>query len=208
MWQDKGFLPAKTSLQKNSEPFSITIMTTSFKKNPAGSDSPVVKAIEDFTGTRLNFQWVSNSSYEVQMNLILASGNLPDVMLITSKSFSVVNAARNGAFAEIGSRLNNYKNLRQMNRIVMNNILIDNKLYGLPRMRILGRYGAIYRKDWLQNTGLKEPETIDDFYNMLKAFTYDDPDNNNLNDTYGLILTSSPVSLDIIQTWFGVPKVD
>jgi putative aldouronate transport system substrate-binding protein len=205
--QDKGFLPAKTSLQNNSRPFSITIMTTSFTKSPAGSESPVVKAIEDFTGTRLNFQWVSNSSYEVQMNLILASGNLPDVMLITSKSFSAVNAARNGAFAEIGSRLNNYKNLRQMNRIVMNNILIDNKLYGLPRMRILGRYGAIYRKDWLQNTGLKEPETIDDFYNMLKAFTYADPDNNNLNDTYGLILTSSPVSLDIIQTWFGVPKL-
>ena len=191
----------------SADSFSITIMTTSFTKNPATSESPVVKAIEEFTGTRLNFQWVSNSSYEDQMNLVLASGNLPDVMLITSKSFSAVNAARAGAFTEIGSRLNNYKNLRQMNRLVMNNILIDNKLYGIPRMRILGRYGAIYRKDWLQNLGLKEPETIEDFYNMLKAFTYDDPDKNNLNDTYGLILTSSTVSLDIIQTWFGVPKV-
>lgn len=205
--RENAFTSIRSSLQNNTEPFHISIMTTCFTKNPATSDSPVVKAIEDFTGTRLNIQWVSNSSYEDQMNLILASGNLPDVILITSKSFSVVNAARAGAFVEIGPRLNNFKNLRQMNRMVMNNILIDNKLYGIPRIRPLGRYGAIYRKDWLQKTGLEEPETIEDFYNMLKAFTCDDPDNNHLDDTYGLILTSSPVSLDIIQTWFGVPKV-
>lgn len=205
--RDKLFMSDQSFSKGSDEPFPITIMTTSFTKNPAGSESPVVKAIEEFTDTKLNIKWVSNSSYDDQMNLILASGNLPDLMLITSKSFSVVKAARNGAFAEIGPRLDNYKNLRQRNRIVMNNILIDNKLYGIPRMRPLGRYGAIYRKDWLRNTGLKEPETIDDFYNMLKAFTCDDPDKNGVDDTYGLILTSSTVSLDIIQTWFGVPKV-
>jgi len=203
----QGVRHAEYQRGDDSEPFTITIMTTSFTKNPATSDSPVVKAIEAFTDTRLNIIWVNNSSYEDQMNLTLASGNIPDVMLITSKSYSVVNAARAGAFLEIGSRINNYKNLRQMNRLVMNNILIDNKLYGIPRMRPLGRYGAIYRKDWLRNTGLSEPETTDDFYIMLRAFTYDDPDNNGLDDTYGLILTSSPFSLDIIQTWFGVPKV-
>lgn len=193
--------------QSYADSFSITIMTTAFTKNPASGESPVVKAIEEFTGSKLIIQWVSNSSYEDQMNLILASGDLPDVMLVTSKSYSVINAARAGAFAEIGPKLNNYKNLRQMNRLVMNNILIDNKLYGIPRMRILGRYGAIYRKDWLENIGMKEPETIEDFYNMLKGFTCGDPDRNNTDDTYGLILTSSAVSLDIIQTWFGVPKV-
>ena len=38
-----------------------------------------------------------------------------------------------------------------MNRIVMNNILIDLKpLYGISRMRPLGRYGAIYRKGLAQ----------------------------------------------------------
>ncbi|AGI38679.1 ABC transporter periplasmic subunit [Thermoclostridium stercorarium subsp. stercorarium DSM 8532] len=204
--QSNMFMPAQSSLKNETEPFPITIMTVSFTKNPATGDSPVVKAIEEFTGTQLNIQWVSNSSYEDQMNLILATVNLPDVMLITSKSYSVVNAARSGAFVEIGPRLQNYKNLRQMNRTVMNNLLIDNKLYGIPRMRPLGRYGAVYRKDWLINTGLSEPKTIEDFYDMLKAFTYGDPDNNTLNDTYGLILTSSPVSLDIIQTWFGVPN--
>lgn len=110
----QGVRHAEYQRGDDSEPFTITIMTTSFTKNPATSDSPVVKAIEAFTDTRLNIIWVNNSSYEDQMNLTLASGNIPDVMLITSKSYSVVNAARAGAFLEIGSRINNYKNLRQM----------------------------------------------------------------------------------------------
>ena len=30
--------------------------------------------------------------------------------------------------------------------------------------------GMVVRKDWLDDLGLKEPETYDDWYNMLKAF--------------------------------------
>jgi len=45
---------------------------------------------------------------------------------------------------------------------------------------------AIVRYDWLENLGLKEPKTLDDYYEVLRAFTYDDPDGNGLDDTYGL----------------------
>lgn len=44
-----------------------------------------------------------------------------------------------------------------------------------------------YRKDWLANLGIEQPpKTLDEFYNMLKAFTYNDPDKNGKDDTYGL----------------------
>jgi len=42
------------------------------------------------------------------------------------------------------------------------------------------------RKDWLDNLGLSMPKTVDEFYNVLRAFTFDDPDGNGRHDTYGL----------------------
>lgn len=50
------------------------------------------------------------------------------------------------------------------------------------------------------------PQTIDHVYQMLRAFTYDDPDGNGQNDTYGLVLTKATAPLDIMQTWFGAPN--
>ncbi|GGA23484.1 extracellular solute-binding protein [Paenibacillus physcomitrellae] len=44
----------------------------------------------------------------------------------------------------------------------------------------------IVRKDWLDKLHLQEPKTLDDYYNVLKAFTEQDPDGNGKKDTYGL----------------------
>lgn len=188
------------------EPFPISFMTIAFTNDPATAESPVVKKIEEYTNTKLNLIWVNNSSYEDEMNLALSSGTLPNVILIPSKSSSVISAAKSGAFWDIEPYLGDYKNLRQANTTVLKNISIDGRIYGLPRMRTLGRYGIIYREDWLENVGLSEPKTINEFYNMLKAFTKNDPDKNGKNDTYGMILTNANISFDIMQTWFGVPK--
>ncbi|MCH1639805.1 extracellular solute-binding protein [Paenibacillus timonensis] len=44
----------------------------------------------------------------------------------------------------------------------------------------------IVRKDWLDKLNLQEPKTLDDYYNVLKAFKEQDPDGNGKADTYGL----------------------
>jgi putative aldouronate transport system substrate-binding protein len=41
---------------------------------------------------------------------------------------------------------------------------------------------------------------------MLTGFTYDDPDGNGKDDTYGLGVTSYAGTWDIMQAWFGVPN--
>lgn len=56
-----------------------------------------------------------------------------------------------------------------------------------PSYYVAERKGIFYRKDWLANVGItEEPKTYEDFYNMCKAFTLNDPDGNGKNDTYGL----------------------
>jgi putative aldouronate transport system substrate-binding protein len=44
----------------------------------------------------------------------------------------------------------------------------------------------IARKDWMDKLGFGEPQDLDGYYKMLKAFTTQDPDANGKNDTYGI----------------------
>lgn len=61
------------------------------------------------------------------------------------------------------------------------------KLYRFPDdISEPGTMTTVIRKDWLDNLGLDVPKTYDEYLNVLRAFTKDDPDGNGKNDTYGL----------------------
>ena len=49
-----------------------------------------------------------------------------------------------------------------------------------------GTMTTIIRKDWLENLGLEVPKTLDEYIEVLRAFTHDDPDGNGKDDTYGI----------------------
>ncbi len=42
-----------------------------------------------------------------------------------------------------------------------------------------------YKEDWLRAVELDAPATVDEFYEVMHAFTYRDPDGNGMDDTYG-----------------------
>lgn len=194
---------------QNEPPYKISIMTQCFDIEPMPDDGLVMKALEEYTNTDLEIIWSMSTTYDEKLNITMASGDLPMIVLVTQKSPSVINACRAGAFWEIGPYLKEFPNLSQANEVVLNNISIDGKVYGIYRARDLGRYGIIYRKDWLKNVGLSEPKTIDDFYEMLKRFTYNDPDQNGINDTYGMVIPNPSMydgPFEIMLTWFGGPN--
>jgi putative aldouronate transport system substrate-binding protein len=60
------------------------------------------------------------------------------------------------------------------------------------------QYFAYYiRQDWLDKLGLKIPTNYDEYVNVLKAFTNNDPDGNGKKDTYGFSAAgNSRFSLD------------
>lgn len=161
--------------------------------------------IEKYTNTDLEFIFYSLDMYYEKLALVLASGDIPSV-LVTGKSAEFLNAVENDAFWDISDYIYDYPNLSQLPEAVFQNASINGRLYGVPRSRDLGRNGFGYRLDWLNALGLKEPETIDELYDMLVGFTYDDPDGNGKDDTYGLGITGYVGSWDIMQAWFGVPN--
>jgi putative aldouronate transport system substrate-binding protein len=63
---------------------------------------------------------------------------------------------------------------------------INGKSYGLASPGAVAKNeGVLIRKDWLDKLKLPVPVTTDDFFNVMKAFTENDPDGNGRKDTYG-----------------------
>jgi putative aldouronate transport system substrate-binding protein len=199
--------PANAAQTKEDAPFPLSVMMRSFNNDMITPQSTIWKQTEDYTHTKLSISFTPDAGYLDKMNITLASGSMPMVMFAPNvKISSIANAIKSGAFWEVGPYLKDYPNLSQMNPTILNNISTEGKVYGLYTARPLGRMGVSYRKDWLDNIGLAEPQTIDDFYNMLKAFTDNDPDKDGKKDTYGMVVTKYAGPWDIMQTWFGVPN--
>ncbi|MBR1536845.1 MAG: extracellular solute-binding protein [Treponema sp.] len=64
---------------------------------------------------------------------------------------------------------------------------IKGKCYGFstPGGNIQKNEGVLIRKDWLDKLGLSVPKTMDEYLDVMRAFTFKDPDGNGKDDTYG-----------------------
>ncbi|WP_117214780.1 extracellular solute-binding protein [Allorhizocola rhizosphaerae] len=175
-------------------------------------DGEIHKAVEAFTGKKLEITWIPNANYGDRMNVTLASDNLPEVMVSQGKLPAFVQSAEAGAFWDLTNKLDSYPNLKAANKQIERNSSINGKVYGVFRGRDPMRAAVIVREDWLTKLGLKMPETVDDLYNVAKAFTENDPDGNGKKDTYGLIIPKWPAGYgsaspyDVVETWFGAPN--
>ncbi|MFH1512595.1 MAG: extracellular solute-binding protein [Bacillota bacterium] len=183
--------------------YEADVLSITFTGEPIADDAPTKLLFEELTNSKINFTWVADSNYEDKLNVMMASQSLPTIVALKGLTPSVIENARYGAFWDITDEIQNYEYLSQINPVVINNVSIDGRLYGIPRSRVLGRNGISYRKDWLANLGMEEPKTVDDIYDILYAFTYSDPDGNGIDDTYGMTWCKWKGPLDIIATWFG-----
>ncbi|NOU67796.1 extracellular solute-binding protein [Paenibacillus sp. LMG 31461] len=190
--------PGSTSTAQKQIKFSM--MSPFYGQQPPATDdtNAAFKAIQEQTNSKLDITFVPGASYNDKLNVTIASGNLPQAMVVLdTKNSAIINAVRSGAFWEIGPYLKDFPKIsKYWNEKIANNISVDGKIYGLYRDRPFARKGIIFRQDWLDNLGLQQPKTVDDLYNVAKAFTLNDPDKNGKNDTYGLTLTDDNLITD------------
>lgn len=190
--------------------YNLKAMTYDYFGNPMKGETgaEIMKMVEDYTNVNLEVTWTPKDRYDDKMNLVLAGGgdDMPQIIATEQKSPVIVNAAKAGALWDIEELMKEFPHLKNAKPEVNDNIRIDGKLYGVYRGRPLGRNGLSYRKDWADKLGLAAPETIEDVYQMLHAFAYQDPDGNGQDDTYGLVLSKDKAPLDIVATWFGAPN--
>ncbi len=167
----------------------------------------LVADLNDYLQMNITWQWGGDqAAYYERLALDIIAGDVADVMLV-AKDATFLSAAEEGLFWDLAPYIDDYDNLATIPQATRESASHNGKMYGIPRSRTLARNGMGYRLDWLNNLGLAEPTTWENFYNMLYAFTYNDPDGNGVDDTVGLFLDSWAGAFDIMMTWFGVPNV-
>lgn len=183
---DSSTAGGSASPNADAKPTEINIMSIYYQKEPPAADNAVIKELEKRTNTKLKFTWVTPNSFTDKANVTLASGDLPDLMLVTDIGGATYrNMAKQGAFWELTEMIKVYPNLMKFPEITYLNNKIDGKLYGVPRVRPTeGNAQPLIRADWLEKVNMKMPETPDDLYHVLRAFKASSPDGQ--KDTIGM----------------------
>jgi putative aldouronate transport system substrate-binding protein len=157
-------------------------------------NSEVLKLIEEKFNVKINVVEVDIHSQE-QRNLFWATGNPPDYGEMNADAATKFKLVDQGLLREIPEGYlekympelmeNTYEYISK--DMVKSQTSYNGKQYILPRVGGSTPYIMAVRQDWLDNLGItKLPETPDELFEILKQFTFNDPDKNNKNDTYGI----------------------
>ncbi|WNR44187.1 extracellular solute-binding protein [Paenibacillus roseipurpureus] len=169
----------------------------------------LVKEIEKRTQTKLDVNWVPDGIYTDKMNTALTTNSLKKATYVKYTDYMLMkNSIRSGAFWDIGPYLSAYPNLKQLNKEILGQTAVDGKIYGLYTERPSSRQGIIIREDWLKKLKLSKPTNLDQLHDVLKAFTYGDPDGDGKDDTVGLTDRNDLVfgAFKTISSYFGAPN--
>lgn len=153
-----------------------------------------VKKINEKFNVELKPQFVPYDEYANKLPVVMAAGDLPDMIGSEAVDANFVKWAKQGAFLPLNDYIDKYPQLKAIPKYVWDAVTVDGKIYGIPNY-FPAKYGKkpIIRKDWLDNLNLKMPTNYDELKQVAIAFTKNDPDKNGKNDTIGLALASKIV---------------
>jgi len=197
---------AKETDAGNGEAFKITMMQELYSDAaPDYANNAWFAYLQEELNVELSINFVPTSTYVDKITTYIASNTLPMVFTARSdvlQNNNLIMSMESDGFWTLDDYLADYPNLYEfVGAQTWENSKINGKNYGIPRLRILARNGAIIRQDWLDNLELDMPETFDELYEVLRAFTEDDPDGNGVDDTYGLT-TAYEVAAN--RSWNGI----
>ncbi|WP_407425147.1 extracellular solute-binding protein [Treponema sp.] len=127
------------------------------------------------------------SDRNVKVNAAAEGNMLPDMVVVNREP--LMNLVKKGLIMQVDDLypLMPERTQKMYNESSRHFATFKGKCYGFstPGGKIQKNEGVLIRKDWLDNLNLSVPKTIEEYLNVMRAFTFDDPDGNGKNDTYG-----------------------
>ncbi|MBV7329213.1 extracellular solute-binding protein [Chloroflexi bacterium TSY] len=147
---------------------------------------------EERTGVRIEFDIAPPGTEQEKLNLVLASGDLPDIIVgfgVNASTQSIYGAQ--GVFLPLNDLIEekgvHIHDVFEGSPLVEDLITSpDGNIYGLPHVNEC--YHCFYsqrawiNQTWLDNLGLTMPQTTEDFFTVLTAFKEQDPNGNGKAD--------------------------
>ncbi|TDF96164.1 extracellular solute-binding protein [Paenibacillus piri] len=144
------------------------------------------------TNSKLEVEWIPAGDLNTKLDLLLASGDLPEVVAVPDfKRPTLISAIKNGAFWDLTPFLGDFSKYPNLKNNTVKDAFkyrtVDGKIYSLPGSRSRVDIGIKIRKDWLDKLNIPVPATLDEYEAAMKKIVEGDPDGNGKKDTLGLI---------------------
>lgn len=139
----------------------------------AKANDPYVQKLSELSGYKLSYEFMDEMTYDEQLTLRYASGDLPDV-IFTNSINTHPDALNSGTFLELGALIDKYgpnlkKNIPQ-EAWESTRVTHDGKIYAIPALgAFTAKQVVYYRQDWLEKLGMQPPVTIDDYLAFFEA---------------------------------------
>lgn len=178
-------LTQESSQEQPEEPMKLKIyksLHTNLQQYAAGNeDLPMFKEIENRTNTKLTFMTPPVGQEKEQFNLIVASGDYPDIFIDMWQNYTGggAKALKDKVVIPLNDLIEqNAPNIMAAMegypdsfRYVTNE---NGNIYGIPMVftdnKQLVTWGVNLRKDWLDDLGLEVPSTVEEYYEVLNKF--------------------------------------
>jgi putative aldouronate transport system substrate-binding protein len=211
-------LPAMADghLKISDEPLELTIQMNHKRYPRYIEDWPVEQAARALTNIHLKDATVGanqrsdeNNGKTEALNLMLATGNIPDIVGSSRLKDFVNQFGPEGAFVPLNDlidehapNLKAYFESRPEIRAAIS--AADGNMYYIPYLPD-GKYGRAYfiRYDWLENLGLDVPQNVDELEKALIAFRDLDPNGNGEKDEVPFFARQWPELLRLVTLWDG-----
>lgn len=217
--------PSNSADQSNTpEPLTLPIVkqpiTLTYFQEPGSAIRDTLKGYEDMTvfketekrtGIHIEFHSPASGQFADKLNLMLATGETDDMMW---NVFTAVGGAaqqiENGTIIPlndlIGKYAPNIKAILDKNPELKKQVTLDDgKIHMVPETRLdpvlRSSSGFMIRKDWLDKLQLKVPESIEEWYVVLKAFKEKDPNGNGKADEVPFLATKKLEFIDLATAW-------
>lgn len=155
----------------------------------------------------IEFVAIAKADAPQTMNSLFASGEAPDLL---PNYESLLQFNQNGVCMEITDemldKMPNYKALLEKYPMMVKSASVGGKMvYFTKFSNILPNHTVVIRTDWLNAIGKELPTTPEELYDIIYAFTYEDPDGNGKNDTWGINMTTDAQRVLAHMYGFGNP---
>lgn len=167
-------------------------------------NNPVVEEIERRTNTKITMDLVRGSDVLSMYSISVAAGDIADISIIPG--FDHFQFVQQGIYLELEDLIEEHgQNIKKVisNQKDWDLLKYNGKQYAIPYINTPGKFNLIARKDWMDNLNIETPQTLDEFVDMARKFTFGDPDKNGRNDTYGITTQNDTDYVNAFMHIFG-----
>jgi ABC-type glycerol-3-phosphate transport system substrate-binding protein len=183
-----GLFAGGSAARSSGPANEITLrMVNRVNADVAIENNQMLRYIREKFGFNIQLEAPPINNYNERLQLLMASGDHPDLVYIWSLDQNYVQWAEQGLLHPVDDLIKTYPN-------IMRNITADQvhaastpstgKAFGVPRTNKVNRWGFTANVRWFNKLGVKAPTTLDELYEVGKLVRDNDPNGTGQADTF------------------------